>query len=144
MSCPLSLVHRSRVARRRIRRSRVAQRRTHYHSRRMPSEESRPKTGPSAWIVAAAYLLLTLVFTYPLSLHPASTIIWRNADTDLFMWTLAWNTHAIVQQPLAIFDANIYYPYLHTLAYSENLLGSTIFAAPVLWTTANPVLALNA
>ena len=109
----------------------------------MASEASRPQTAPAAWIVAAAYLLLTLVFTYPLSLHPASTIIWRNADTDLFMWTLAWNTHAIVQQPLAIFDANIYYPYLHTLAYSENLLGSTIFAAPVLWTTGNPVLALN-
>ena len=109
----------------------------------MAREAPRPQTAPATWIVAAAYLLLTLVFTYPLSIHPASTIIWRNADTDLFMWTLAWNTHAIVQQPLAIFDANIYYPYPHTLAYSENLLGSTIFAAPVLWTTDNPVLALN-
>jgi hypothetical protein len=109
----------------------------------MPTEEPPPRAAPSTWIVAALYLVLTLALTYPLSVNPASTIIWRNADTDLFMWTLEWNTHAIIHQPLAIFDANIYYPYAHTLAYSENLLGSTLFAAPVLWITGNPVLALN-
>jgi hypothetical protein len=109
----------------------------------MPTGEPPPRAAPSTWIVAALYLALTIAMTYPLSVRPASTIIWRNADTDLFMWTLAWNTHAIVHQPLHIFDANIYFPYSHTLAYSENLLGSTIFAAPVLWTTGNPVLALN-
>ena len=51
--------------------------------------------------------------------------------------------HAFVHQPLAIFDANIYYPFRHTLAYSENLIGSALIAAPVLWLTGNPVLALN-
>ena len=30
-----------------------------------------------------------------------------------------------------------------TLAYSENLLGSAVLAAPVLWWSANPVLAMN-
>jgi hypothetical protein len=34
--------------------------------------------------------------------------------------TLAWDTHAFTT-PLSIFDANIYYPERHTLAYSENL-----------------------
>jgi hypothetical protein len=114
-----------------------------YHSRRMPTGEPPPRVAPNTWIVAGLYLALTMAMTYPLSMRPASTIIWRNADTDLFMWTLAWNTHAIVHQPFHIFDANVYFPYSHTLAYSENLLGSTIFAAPVLWATGNPVLALN-
>ncbi len=95
------------------------------------------------WTVAAIYAALTIALTYPLSTQPASTIAWSDADTDLFMWTLAWDTHAFISQPLRIFDANIYFPYAHTLAYSENLIGSAFFAAPVLWLTGNPVLALN-
>ena len=34
-------------------------------------------------------------------------------------------------------------PFNNTLAYSENLIGSTPFAAPILWLTGNPILALN-
>ena len=65
------------------------------------------------------------------------------ADTDLFIWSLAWDAHALVTQPLALFDANIYYPQARTLAYSENLLGGAMFSAPVWWVTGNPVLAMN-
>jgi hypothetical protein len=99
--------------------------------------------GPRIWVVAAIYLALTLLLTYPLSLNPATAITWSDADTDLFMWTLAWDAHAIVDRPLHVFDANIYHPYGLTLAYSENLLGSAFVAAPILWITGNPVLALN-
>jgi hypothetical protein len=94
-------------------------------------------------LAAAAYLVLTFLLTYPLGIHAASTVVGSDADTDLFIWTLAWNTHAFTSQPLTIFDANIYYPFRHTLAYSENLIGSAFFAAPVLWATGNPILALN-
>ena len=59
------------------------------------------------------------------------------------MWTLAWDAYALVHQPLSIFDANIFHPLRNSLALSENLIGSAIFAAPVLWMTANPVLAVN-
>jgi len=45
------------------------------------------------------------------------------------------DTHAFTSQPLAIFDANIYYPERLTLAYSENLIGTALFAAPLLWLT---------
>jgi hypothetical protein len=92
---------------------------------------------------ALLYSALTLVLAYPLSIRPASTVLSDGPDPNLFMWTLAWDAHAIINQPLAIFDANIYYPERHTLAYSENLLGSTVIAAPVIWTTGNLVLAMN-
>jgi hypothetical protein len=59
------------------------------------------------------------------------------------MWMLAWNTHAFVHQPLSIFDANIFYPLPRTLAFSENLMGGGLIAAPFLWLTGNPVLAMN-
>jgi hypothetical protein len=93
--------------------------------------------------IAFLFLALTVVLTYPLSLHPADTAISRVPDTDLFMWTLAWDTHALFSNPLSVFDANIYHPERRTLAFSENLIGDVIFAAPVLWLTGNPVLAMN-
>src|SRR4029078_4369225 len=42
-----------------------------------------------------------------------------------------------------ILDANIFEPNQDSLAFSENLIGSAFFAAPVLWLTGNPVLAVN-
>jgi hypothetical protein len=89
------------------------------------------------------YLGLTLCLAFPLTVHPASRVLQASPDAKLFMWMLAWDTHAFTHQPLAIFDANIYYPERHTLAYSENLIGSAVVAAPVLWLTGNPVLAMN-
>ncbi len=59
------------------------------------------------------------------------------------MWALAWDTHAFVHHPLSIFEANIFYPAHHTLAYSENFIGSAMAAAPVIWLTHNLVLAMN-
>lgn len=95
-------------------------------------------------LVTGLFLVLTALFTYPLSLHPGSFVVPGDADTDLFMWTLAWGTHALFTRPWDLFHANIYYPQDYTLAYSENLIGSIPFAAPVLWLTGNHVLALNA
>jgi hypothetical protein len=94
--------------------------------------------------LAGLFVVLTAAFTYPLSFNPGSFVVPGDADTDLFMWTLAWGTHALVTKPWDVFNANIYFPQTNTLAYSENLLGSIPFAAPVLWLTGNPVLALNA
>jgi hypothetical protein len=93
--------------------------------------------------VFLAFAALTFVLTLPLSLNPAGRVLALAADTDLFIWTLAWDAHAILTQPLALFDANIYYPQRRTLAYSENLLGGAMFSAPVWWLTGNAVLAMN-
>jgi hypothetical protein len=94
-------------------------------------------------LAAALFLALTLVLAYPLTLRPASSLVWMGPDSELFAWTLAWNAHALATNPLSIFDANIFHPQRRTLAYSENLIGTSLFAAPVLWLTANPVLAVN-
>jgi hypothetical protein len=101
------------------------------------------QVGQGLW-VAAAFSALTVVMTYPLSVHPGSTSLLNDPDVHTYTWTLAWDAHALVTRPWAIFDANIFYPYSRTLAFSENLIGSAPIAAPVLWLTGNPVLALNA
>jgi len=97
----------------------------------------------SSWAAAALYLALTFLLAYPLSVTANRTLPSDDPDGHLFMWTLAWDAHAFVHQPLSIFDANIFYPNRDSLAYSENLIGSAFFAAPVLWLTGNPVLAVN-
>src|SRR6187455_2954818 len=79
----------------------------------------------------------------PFSLSPGTEVLADLPDTHLYIWTLAWDAHAFLHQPLRIFDANIYYPFANTLAYSENLIGSAFFAAPIIWLTGNLVLAMN-
>ncbi|HYE86572.1 MAG TPA: hypothetical protein VEA16_09470, partial [Vicinamibacterales bacterium] len=90
-----------------------------------------------------AYAVLTFLMALPFSLSPGSRVLDDVPDVHLFIWTLAWDTHAFLSQPLTIFDANIYHPFANTLAYSENLIGSALFAAPIIWLTGNPVLAMN-
>ncbi|HZR26585.1 MAG TPA: hypothetical protein VFA59_23525 [Vicinamibacterales bacterium] len=87
-------------------------------------------------------MALTIALTYPLSLHPGDHVMSHGTDANLYIWTLAWNIHAFVHQPLTIFDANIFYPFHNTLAYSENLIGSALLVAPVMWLTHNPVVTM--
>jgi hypothetical protein len=97
----------------------------------------------ATWRVAVLFAALTVLMTAPLSLHPATRVASTGADTELMLWTLAWDAHAILTHPLSIFDANIFFPFHDTLAYSENLIGSLVVAGPVIWLTHNPVLAMN-
>lgn len=96
-----------------------------------------------SFVVFLCYAALTGVMAYPFSLHPATGVLSPGTDTDYFIWALGWDVHALVHQPWSIFDANIFFPFRHTLAYSENVLGSAIFAAPIIWVTHNPMLAMN-
>ena len=93
--------------------------------------------------VSAAYAALTFVMAYPLSASPGTTVVVDAPDTHVYIWTLAWDVHAFLNQPLRIFDANIYHPFPYTLAFSENLIGSAFFAAPFIWLTGNMVLGMN-
>jgi len=94
-------------------------------------------------VVTLAYAVLTFLMALPFSLSPGSQVVADVPDTHLYIWTLAWDAHAFLHQPFRIFDANIYYPFANTLAYSENLIGSAFLAAPIIWLTGNLVLAMN-
>ena len=94
-------------------------------------------------LLALLFGALTVVMAAPWSLHPATRVVIDNPDTHLYAWTLGWDVHAFATDPLAIFDANIYFPYANTLAYSENMIGSAFIAAPIIWFTGDLVLALN-
>ena len=58
-------------------------------------------------------------------------------------YIFSWDAHALLHQPLHLFDANIFYPQRLTLAYSENVLGLAVFFAPLYWVTHNSILIVN-
>ena len=93
--------------------------------------------------VAVAYLALTLIFTWPLPLQLGTHMLGTGTDPDLYMWTVGWNAHAFITQPLSIFDANIFHPSKYSLAYSENLIGSSLLFAPLIWLTNDLLLVTN-
>lgn len=96
-------------------------------------------------ITVAALLLfgiLALILTYPLSLHLADAAEdWQ--DALLNVWITAWDGHQLLIDPTHLFDANIFYPYPQTLAYSELLLGNALLALPITVISGNPVLGYN-
>jgi len=59
------------------------------------------------------------------------------------MWRLAWIAHALRTNPRHLFDANIFYPEVRTLAYSDATLLEGAIAAPLLWAGVGPVLVYN-
>ncbi|MBM3780965.1 MAG: hypothetical protein FJW29_04710 [Acidobacteria bacterium] len=96
-----------------------------------------------ALVLLSAFWAITVAMAAPWTLHPATRLVANHPDVHLFVWTLAWDAHAFVTQPLRIFDANTFFPFGNSLAYSENLIGSALLSAPVQWLTGNAVLALN-
>jgi hypothetical protein len=56
---------------------------------------------------------------------------------------MAWDAHALVRQPLRLFDSNSFHPYPRSLAFADHLLPEAVMVAPVQWLTGNPVLASN-
>jgi hypothetical protein len=92
--------------------------------------------------VLLLFVLVSILFTYPLVLHLADAVEDRQ-DALLNVWITAWDGHQLLTAPLDLFDANIFYPYPRTLAYSELLLGNGLLALPITAATGNPVLSYN-
>lgn len=70
-------------------------------------------------------------------------VLYSWGDPVFQAWTLAWNWHALTTDPLGIFDANVFYPWRNTLAYSDHLFGQTLLVLPVLALTGEGMLADN-
>ena len=97
----------------------------------------RPLLGALALLSA-----LTVIITWPQALH-LSTRIPAHDDPLFSIWRLAWVAHALAHNPSHLFDANIFYPHLRTLAYSDAMLFEGMLATPFLWAGMNPVLVYN-
>jgi hypothetical protein len=93
--------------------------------------------------VFGIFLAAAVVVTWPVLRHLATGVPGNLTDSLENSYVFAWDAHALLHQPLHLFDANIFFPQRLTLAYSENVLGLAVFVAPLYWLTHNPVLIVN-
>jgi hypothetical protein len=112
----------------------------------LPIVVERPSVGvPEAAttvLVALLFLALAIAVTYPLILA-ADSRIYGHGDPTLNLWAMAWVNHQLLVEPLALFDGNIFYPHVRSLAFSEHLFVPSLLAAPWIAATENVVLSYN-
>jgi hypothetical protein len=100
----------------------------------------------SSWleplVATLFFTALAVAMTWPWALYMGEAIN-PFGDVVVQMTSLRWNAHALLTNPAGLFEAPFFYPYAHSLTFSENLLGQTITALPLLWLTGNPALAAN-
>jgi hypothetical protein len=100
------------------------------------------KRAEATWVVLG-FCCLAVAATYPLVLRLANHLPSDLGDPLLTAWTLAWDADRFRHGLARLWDAPNFFPYPHTLLYSDHLLGIAIFTAPLQWATANPVLVYN-
>jgi hypothetical protein len=64
-------------------------------------------------------------------------------DPLFSVWRLGWVAHQLPRDPLRLFDANIFFPELRTLAYSDAMLATALMAAPLLWLGVHQLVVYN-
>lgn len=74
-------------------------------------------------LAALTGILLAVITTWPLVLHMPSRIAPDLGDPVRTAWEVAWVGHAMLHNPLHLFDANTFYPHPLSLAFSDSLLG---------------------
>jgi hypothetical protein len=108
-----------------------------------PSPSSPGAPTPSEWAgVGALFLALTGVMLRRQLAAPYGV---PDLGDPLFsIWRLSWVAHQLPIAPLHLFDGNMFYPELRTLAYSDAMLATSLIAAPFLWLGVPQVLVYNA
>jgi hypothetical protein len=97
-----------------------------------------------AWETAIALglgLLAAIAVTWPL-VTKLGHIGHDPFDPRFQAWTIDWVQHKL-GSPGSLFDANIFAPEPHTLAYSDSLLGIAIPLLPLRWIGVSPIGQLN-
>jgi len=74
-------------------------------------------------LVVLSGVLLAVLTSWPLVLHLPSRIAPDLGDPVRTAWEIAWVGHAMLHDPLHLFDANAFYPHPLSLAFSDSLLG---------------------
>jgi hypothetical protein len=74
-------------------------------------------------LVVVGGLLLAIITSWPLTIHLSSRIAPDLGDPLRTAWQVAWTGHALLHNPLHIFNTNAFWPHTNTLAFSDSLLG---------------------
>lgn len=100
-----------------------------------------PRVRP--YVVAAFFLALSVLHTWPLASAPHRLSLNHNADAQLNAWIVSWIAHALPASPGRLWQGNIFQPGEAALAFSEPLVVPALAGAPVLWLGGSAVLVFN-
>lgn len=93
-------------------------------------------------LVFAAYLVLSIVFLWPLSLRPFDGFAYVG-DSLATVYFLAENGRRLWSEPWVLFSAGIAYPHANAALFEAHRLLPALLAAPIVAATGNPILAAN-
>src|SRR5689334_17914950 len=76
------------------------------------------------------FVLFAVVMTWPWAAH-LNNAVSDPGDPYTIAWTLWWDFHQTFTDPLHLFDANVFYPFPLSLAFTENDYGIALFFFPL-------------
>jgi hypothetical protein len=94
-------------------------------------------------LACAAAAAMAIVMTWPLATGFGRLGRTLPGDGQYAIWNVAWVSRTLVQEPLSLFDANIFYPHRWALAFSELNLVAGVAGIPGWLLTGNPFVAHN-
>jgi hypothetical protein len=108
-----------------------------------PGEETPPGDGRRLVLAGLFFAAATLLYTFPLVLHPATLALPGVGDHPSEAALIGWTAHQLLYAPGHLFDTKFFYPYSHTTAYWQSVLVPGILAMPVMAWTGDALLATN-
>jgi hypothetical protein len=96
-------------------------------------------------VTLGLFILLAVLATYPTAVRLSKFTVFAT-DSLLEAWTLGWDIHSLLVGPAGvehIWDANMFYPYPTTLAFSEHLFPTAFLLAPFTLLGTSPMVAAN-
>lgn len=83
-------------------------------------------------LVFLGFVGLAMLFWMPLSLHMRTHIFDSNfGDSAFNMWIVGWGNHALTHAPWNFFEAPMFHPYSHVLAWGDHLFSVTLVTLPL-------------
>lgn len=94
------------------------------------------------FLTTVLFFLFSIYITFPLIFN-LSNLSTGQGDELVMAWIHNWVIHALLTNPLTLFEANLYYPNHNTLAFAESLIFTSILALPIVVATGEPLIAVN-
>jgi hypothetical protein len=87
-----------------------------------------------SWLVLPGYVLVTVVWLWPVVAGSSSSIPLSNAHFDPFLqsFLIGWDWKALTTDPSKLFHPPIFIPEPRTLTYMDHMTGEAILAGPLL------------
>src|SRR4051812_9230914 len=93
-------------------------------------------------IVAVLFIVVTIWMTWPLPRYAGSAVQDRG-DPIFETWIMRAVQHQLVSDPRHLYDANAFYPFDQSLAWSEEAISTALIGWPIFLVSGNDILMYN-